>query len=135
MLFLITNVILVAISVCCYLVLEVKTLYDSVHAAFPHPDMAMFHINSLLPSCRRVDNNWRRQSCKFVEKYLYISFLQSILEVSHLSVEMHHRDLLLKHLTIQFHLLQQMDIQLPDGIQSLSKIYETFNVYVNFSVT
>lgn len=54
MLLLITNVILVPISVCCYLFLEVKTLSDSVGAAFPHPSAAVFHINLLLPACRHV---------------------------------------------------------------------------------
>lgn len=54
MLLLITNVILVPISVCCYLFLEVKTPSDSVGAAFPHPSAAVFHINPLLPSCTHV---------------------------------------------------------------------------------
>lgn len=52
MLLLITNVILVPISVCCYLFLEVKTQSDSVGAAFPHAGAAVFHINPLPPSCR-----------------------------------------------------------------------------------
>lgn len=70
--------------------------------------------------------------------YLHISFLQSVLEVCHLSVEMHHGDLLLKHLTVQPHLLQQMDVQLPEGhekdVHRPCQIYATFSFYVSFSV-
>lgn len=53
MLLLITSVILVPISVCCYLFLEVQTVSDSVGAAFPHPSAAVFHINpaSILHTC------------------------------------------------------------------------------------
>lgn len=72
-------------------------------------------------------------------KYLGVSFLQSVLEVCHLSIEMYHRDLLLKHLTVQPHLLQQMDVQLPEqyerDVDCPWEIYANFSFYVSFSVT
>lgn len=52
---------------------------------------------------------------------------------------MHHRDLLLKHLTVQPHLLQQMDVQLPEqyerDVHCPWEIYVTFSFYVSFSAT
>lgn len=76
---------------------------------------------------------------KFIMQYLHTSFLQNVLEVCHLSVEMHHRDLLFKHLTVQPHLLQQMDVQLPEryekNVHRPCKNYATFSFYGGFSVT
>lgn len=92
---------------------------------------------SVLQTCKYTPSGVGQS--KFIMQYLHTSFLQNVLEVCHLSVEMHHRDLLLKHLTVQPHLLQQMDVQLPEryekDVHRPCKNYATFSFYASFSVT
>lgn len=49
-----------------------------------------------------------------MSKYLIVAVLQRTFKVSHLSVEVNYGNLLLEHLTVQLHLFQETDVQLPE---------------------
>lgn len=54
------------------------------------------------------------ERCWFYLQYLCIDFLQGVLEMSCLTIEVHDGDFLLEHLAVFNHLFQESDLQLPE---------------------
>lgn len=119
--FSIFRVVLVQTSASHCLFLAVKTFSDSDHRAFPHIGVAAVHmlLIKVLQAFAvpvKLYSSTKNKSMKgsFYQQYLNVAFLQSAVELSCLSIEMHDADFLLKHVAIQFHLFQEMNLQLPE---------------------